>query len=249
MKPQYKKALVIENSEIKSGIFKLSIENIHGNNEIDIKPGQFYMLRCWERDPLLSRPISICEVSNETLTFLYAALGRGTKLLSEVKSGDTIEVLGPLGNGFNPEAISGKIAIVAGGIGIAPMVQLVKELKNCSIDVYAGFRKDVYAVEEMKQWVKDIYISTEDGSTGYKGYVTDLVTVDKYDKVLCCGPEVMMEKVVKLCREKGVPIYVSMEKHMACGVGACLVCTCKTKDGNKRTCKDGPVFSGDDLIF
>ena len=84
---------------------------------------------------------------------------------------------------------------------------------------------------------------------GHKGYVTELFNPENYDVVLCCGPEIMMKKVVKMCKEKNVPVYVSMENHMACGVGACLVCTCKTKDGNKRTCKDGPVFLGEDIVI
>ena len=102
---------------------------------------------------------------------------------------------------------------------------------------------------EIKEYVTNINISTETGSEGYKGYVTDLFKPENYDVVLCCGPEVMMNKVIKMCNDKKIPLYVSMEKHMACGIGACLVCTCKTINGNRRTCKDGPVFLGSEVIL
>ncbi|MGL4663827.1 MAG: dihydroorotate dehydrogenase electron transfer subunit, partial [Clostridium butyricum] len=152
------------------------------------------------------------------------------------------------GNGFDLDKDYGKVALVAGGIGTAPMFELAKRLRaksnNEVIDLYCGFRDDVYLVDDFKPYVNEIKVSTNTGSHGHKGFVTELINVEKYDTVLCCGPEVMMKKVIEMCKEKNVKVYVSMEKHMACGVGACLVCTCKTKEGNKRTCKDGPVFDG-----
>ncbi len=106
------------------------------------------------------------------------------------------------------------------------------------LDTYETIRAKV------KQYVNEVHISTNTGKHGHKGFVTDILKPEDYDTVLCCGPEIMMKKVVDMCKEKNVSVYVSMEKHMACGVGACLVCTCKTKEGNKRTCKDGPIFDG-----
>jgi dihydroorotate dehydrogenase electron transfer subunit len=247
MKPQYKKVCILSNEVISKGIYKLKVNEPALKDGLKIKPGQFYMLRSWKSEPMLSRPISVSSVNAESITFLYAVIGKGTEFFTKLSEGDEIEVLGPLGNGFDSEKISGKVAIVAGGIGIAPMIQLAKEIKNCKIDIYAGFRSESYGIEALKDCVDKVHISTEDGSEGYKGYVTDLINVENYDMVLCCGPEIMMYKVLRKCREFKVPIYVSMEKHMACGVGACLVCTCKTKDGHKRTCKEGPVFSGDYL--
>ena len=141
------------------------------------------------------------------------------------------------------------MAIVAGGIGIAPMNYLIKQIKNCEIDLYAGFRDVNYSLDELGKYVKSVYIATESGNKGHKGYITEILQVENYDLVLCCGPEIMMKKVVDMCSEKNINVYVSMEKRMACGIGACLVCTCKTKEGNKRSCKDGPVFNGRDLIF
>ena len=128
------------------------------------------------------------------------------------------------------------------------MLEVSKKLRQnrCDVkmDLYAGFRDDIYLIDEIKEYVDETYISTNTGKHGHKGFVTEILDLDKYDTVLCCGPEIMMKRVVEMCKEKQVKVYVSMEKHMACGVGACLVCTCKTKDGNKRTCKDGPVFDG-----
>jgi dihydroorotate dehydrogenase electron transfer subunit len=234
---------VFENIEIAKGIFKLTIiGNFKG------KPGQFYMLRAWEHEPLLSRPISINNIDDK-ITFLYQPLGEGTKLLAKLKSGDELKLIGPLGNGFPLEAISGKIAVVAGGMGIAPMNFVCKVLEGKQVDLYCGFKDEVYGVDNVEKIVRNVYIATESGSNGYKGFVTEIFKAEKYDVVLCCGPEVMMEKIAITCLQKGVPIYVSMEKHMACGVGACLVCSYKTINGNKRACKDGPVFLGSEVIF
>lgn len=240
---KYSVEKVYENVEISSGIYKLTIKG-----EFNCRPGQFYMLRAWEPEPVLWRPISIFDVDDEKISFLYQVMGQGTKLLSELKPGDEIKLMGSFGNGFPVEDISGKVAVVTGGIGIAPMKYVMKSLKNCKIDLYSGFRDEVYSVDEMKDYAENLYISTETGKTGQKGYITELLKAEDYDVVLCCGPEIMMNKVIKLCSIKNVPVYVSMEKHMACGVGACLVCTCKTIHGNKRTCKDGPVFLGSEVI-
>ncbi|MBE6062416.1 MAG: dihydroorotate dehydrogenase electron transfer subunit [Clostridium butyricum] len=239
---EYRKAKVISNEEVSKDIYKLVVED---KNEI--KPGQFYMIKV-NKGTFLPRPISICSKNGDTLTFLYAVVGNGTKEFTEIRESDEISLTGPLGNGFDLEKDYGKVALVSGGIGIAPMFELAKRLRaknvNRKMDLYSGFRDDIYLVDDFKEYVDDINISTNTGKHGYEGFITDLLKVEEYDTVLCCGPEVMMKKVIEMCKERNVAVYVSMEKHMACGVGACLVCTCKTKDGNKRTCKDGPVFDG-----
>lgn len=245
LKKQFTINKVLENKEVANGIYNIKIQ---GNFKAN--PGQFYMVRCWDDEIILSRPISIHNINlkENYMELLYATVGKGTKLISKLKKGDEIKVMGPLGNGFNvEEAKEKKVAIVAGGIGVAPMRYLCKSLDNNNIDFYAGFKDSVYGIEEIKDKAAKIYISTEDGSLGSKGYITDLLDCKKYDLVLCCGPEVMMHKVLRMCRESNTRIYISEEKKMACGIGACLVCTCKTKSGNKRTCKDGPVFLGDDI--
>lgn len=239
---EYTKASLVSNKEISPGIYEMVI-----NSNDNIKPGQFYMLKL-NGETLLPRPISVCNKNEALLSFVYATVGKGTKEFSRLMEGDFINLIGPLGNGFNMESEYGKVALVSGGIGTAPMVELAKKLRekdaNKNIDLYAGFRDDIYLIKELEEYVDNAYVSTNTGKFGHRGFVTDLLQVEKYDTVLCCGPEVMMKKVVDMCKEKNVSVYVSMEKHMACGVGACLVCTCKTKDGNKRTCKDGPVFDG-----
>ena len=241
---EYLTKVIFANIEVSSGIFKLVIKgNFSG------KPGQFYMIRGWGKEPLLSRPISIHHIDNEKIVFLYQVIGQGTEALSELEAGDKVELVGPLGNGFDLDNIKGKVAIVTGGIGIAPMFYVAEGLSDCETDLYCGFRSDIYVIDDFKKYVNDINIATESGEVGHKGYVTEIFQPDLYDVILCCGPEPMMEKVVLMCRDKNIPVYVSMEKHMACGIGACLVCTCKTKHGNKRTCKDGPVFLGDDIVI
>lgn len=235
---------IYENVEISEGVYKLSIKG-----EFSVKPGQFFMLKVGEVEPLLPRPISVYDVDSEKISFLYQIVGQGTKLLSKLTENEAVQIMGPLGNGFDVEKIKGKIAVVSGGIGIAPMVHLMKKLTNCEIDLFAGFRAVDYSVDSVEKYVNKIYLSTESGKVGHKGYVTDIINPENYQTVICCGPEIMMKKVVNMCNEAKVPVYVSMENHMACGIGACLVCTCKTKGGNKRTCKDGPVFNGKDLIF
>lgn len=238
----YTSAKVISNKEISKDIYKLVVEN-----KSSIKPGQFYMLKL-NGETLLPRPISICEKNGDKLTFLYAVVGKGTKEFSKLKEDDQINLTGPLGNGFDLEKDYGKVALVSGGIGTAPMLELAKGLRSKSnnkiIDLYCGFRDEVYLMDDLKPYVNEIKLSTNTGRYGHKGFITDILEVERYDTVLCCGPEIMMKKVIEMCKEKNVKIYVSMEKHMACGVGACLVCTCKTKEGNKRTCKDGPIFDG-----
>ncbi len=234
---------IIKNEKIVDGIYKLTIEG-----EFEGKPGQFYMLKGCGNDKLLPRPISIHDINEGSISFLYAACGEGTKEFVSLDKGDTLQIMGPLGNCFE-ESYGKKIAIVTGGIGIAPINYLTKNLNASQIHVYAGFRDCLYGLTEIEKQVEGLIISTEDGSVGNKGYVTEGFDPEKYDTVLCCGPEIMMNKVIKMCLESNVEVFASMEKRMACGVGACLVCTCKTKEGNKRTCKDGPIFNGKDLVL
>lgn len=242
----YFETIVKENIKICNGIYALKV--IH---KAVIKPGQFYMLK--PTQAFLGRPISVCEVINDEITFLYAVVGKGTEDFKRLVEGDRIELIGPLGNGFNTEINYGRVALVGGGIGVAPLLQVAKELKennnDIKMDFYGGFREDIYLVDEIKKYMDNAKVSTNSGKHGHKGFVTDILDLSNYDTVLCCGPEVMMKKVVNMCIESNVKVYVSMEKHMACGVGACLVCTCKTKEGNKRTCKDGPVFNGLHIEF
>lgn len=244
---EYITSKIIENIEISESIYSMKL-----SHDVVVKPGQFYMLK--GEKAFLGRPISVCEVNEDKVRFVYAVVGQGTDEFSKLKEGDSIKIIGPLGNGFSTELDYGKVALVGGGIGVAPMLELAKALNKAGktrIDFYGGFRNKVYLENEIKNYVDKVIISTNTGAVGHKGFITEplLENIKKYDTVLCCGPEIMMKRVVEICKENDVNIYVSMEKHMACGVGACLVCTCKTKEGNKRTCKDGPVFNGLDVEF
>lgn len=251
MKRDYCIRKIFHNHKVAENIYKLSIEKLEEDQ--NAMPGQFYMLKTLNKGATLGRPISLYNVEGHAIEFLYEAVGKGTNYISELGEGDTIEVLGPLGNGFPLDEAEGAIAIVAGGIGIAPMHELIKRIKisrgNKKIDLYAGFRDEVYEIEEIKPFINDLIISTDNGNKGYKGFITDHIDVSKYDVIFCCGPEIMMKKIVNNCKAYNTKVYVSMESHMACGIGACLVCTCKTKFGGKQVCKDGPVFLGYDLNF
>lgn len=237
---QYSSLKVLENREISRNIFKLTLKG-----KYEVKPGQFFMLKSWE-EPILSRPFSIYDKGENYISFLYEVKGKGTEKLAKLKNQDTVKVLGPLGNGMDISSIKGKVALVGGGIGIAPLVYFAKNIE-ADVDIYFGFRDEVYGIENLK--CKNLYISTESGKVGYKGYITDIFNPFEYNLVITCGPLVMMKKVKDVCKKTATPLYLLMESKMACGIGACLVCTCKTKDGMKRVCKDGPIFKGEEVVF
>lgn len=208
-----------------------------------VLPGQFFMLRAWDKDPLLSRPISVHDYEEGKLSFLYQVVGKGTKILAGLKSGDDLTLQGPYGNGF-PE-IKGDLCVVGGGIGIAPLYYLVKQYKEKnpggSCRVYLGFREDSYCVEAYQAIADEVILDIG-------GIITNALKIRPKEVVMTCGPEIMMASVAKAVPVEN-PVYVSMEAHMACGIGACLGCTCETKSGNKKVCKDGPVFLRDEVFY
>ena len=239
MKEGYITRKILSNEEVSEDIYKLRLEG-----EFKGEPGQFYMLRTsGGLDPFLSRPISIYNLEEEFIEFLYQDIGRGTNLLSRLERGDSLSLLGPLGNGFG-EIEGDRIALVSGGIGLAPLVYLAKKLGK-KVDFYCGFRSASYEIETIKDYVDKVYIATEDGSFGHKGLVTEIIDYDSYDRLVCCGPRPMMEAVYNLKKE----LTVSMEERMACGIGACMGCNIKTSKGNKRVCKDGPVFQAKEVFI
>lgn len=232
---------IIENKEIAKNIYKLTV-NFTG----EIKPGQFFMIKSLDNSFLLPRPISVNDYNENQLTFLYRVEGVGTTKISTMRKNDELQLFGPLGNGFEIDKLQGKVAVVGGGIGIAPLLYLAKNLNNP--DIYIGFKDSVYSVDEFKKISDNVWITSEDGSIGKKGFVTDFIDYEKYDAVVTCGPEIMMNKIMSQCKDKEIKCYVSLERRMACGMGVCLGCTVITKSGNKRACKDGPVFSIDELV-
>ena len=242
MKDSYKDGIIYSNIEISPNIYEIVLEG-----EFKGFPGQFYMIRGWNGlDPFLPRPISIADIEGRKIKFLYEVRGRGTHIISKLKKGDTLNILGPLGNGFDLKE-EGKIALLSGGIGIAPMLYLAKSLSG-EVTIYSGFRHNAYFLDQIRPYVKNMFIATEDGSTGHKGFITELFDPSKYDLVFTCGPTPMMEVVIKMCKDI-VPVYVSMESRMACGIGACLGCTIETIRGMERVCKEGPVFKGEEVLL
>ena len=249
--------------EVKPGIYHLVLKTNLVHQDFSVpQSGQFYMLRSSTSKVLLSRPISVFSSKTEGdfvfVEFLILLKGQGTKELCNLSIGDSVDMTGPLGNTFpKPQedfvsTENPKIAIVGGGIGVAPVAGFSKNLVPQSYDFYACFKSYSYGLENVK--AKNLTITTDDGSEGVKGMLPTVLTAEillqkKYSVVYACGPEPMLKYVQKICAEAGILCYLSMEQRMACGVGACLGCTITTTEGNKRCCKDGPVFEGSKLIF
>ncbi len=234
---------ILVNEQIIDNIYKLIIDFKFDK----ILPGQFFMLKTLNNEFLLPRPISVNDCDESSVTFLYRIEGLGTKVMSNLQTGTEIQVQGPLGNGFDLDKIKGKVALIGGGIGTAPLLYLAKKLE-VKADVYLGFRDVTYGLDEFEKYADKLLIATEDGSKGHKGFITSLVNFDDYDCVVTCGPEIMMNVVMDACKKANAKCFVSLEKRMACGVGACLGCAVETVDGMKRACKDGPVFLSRELI-
>ena len=237
---EYFKSTVISNEQITDDIFVMVVER----NGASATAGQFYMLKCWDQELTLMRPISIFKAEEESLHFMYRVIGKGTERMTQLYEGDPIWLLGALGTGYPIEQMHGKVALLGGGVGIPPLCETAKELsqKEVQVDVYLGYRDELFSVEEFEPYCENIFVSTEKGEEGYRGFITDLLKPEQYDAVCTCGPEIMMRKVAALCADKNVTCWCSMEHRMACGIGACLGCSIKTADGMKRVCKDGPVF-------
>lgn len=250
------KTKILQNYEISPGIYEMilmSKELARGGF-----PGKFVNIYFQDSLYLMPRPISICEVllKEEAIKLVYAVVGKGTQKLSMMKTGDEIKVLGPLGNGFSLEKGNKKNIIIGGGLGVPPLLELAKTLRGDTV-AYLGFRSEPFLVGDFQKFVPEVYVATEDGCRGFKGNVMDLIERHKPDGDMfySCGPKPMLQAVVQWAREKDIDGQVSLEEHMACGIGACIVCTCKISeknDGNwehKRVCKDGPVFSRDEVVW
>lgn len=213
-------------------------------------PGQFVHVKITDGEPLLRRPISISNVDAAagTLSLIYRIVGKGTAVLAKLKQGDLVNCLGPLGHGFDLNCE--RPLLVGGGMGIAPLIFLAQRLKSKYTTVLLGGRNkaEMFWTPLYKDYAKEIFITTDDGSMGEKGFTVDLLPKllkeNEYDRIFVCGPQIMMEMVAKIAMAANVPCQVSLEKHMACGIGACLSCTCEAKDDGKRkkVCTDGPVF-------
>lgn len=238
----YKEAVILKNEEISKNIFLMRLKV-----KMDVKPGQFFMLRSdtFRQDPLLSRPFSVSDCDIETISFLYQVKGKATDIIANLKEGALLKLLGPLGNGFNVDYPNEKsIALVSGGIGIAPLLYLAKSLKR-KFDLYAGFRNEKYFINNFSNYASNIHTVSERDD---KMFVTQLLKNKKYDIIYACGPNIMLKNLYKQT-PKCTDIYISMEAHMACGIGACLGCTVGSSKGEfLRVCKDGPVFEAKEIF-
>lgn len=253
MKKEKEEAKVISQEELAPGIFSLIIETEAAKTA---RPGQFVSVYTKDASKLLPRPISICEINKEdkSLRLVYRVTGdkTGTKEFSALKAGDTVPVIGPLGNGFSYEEAEGKkVFLMGGGIGVPPILELAKQIKCQKKQIVVGYRDADNFLKEEFEANGELYISTEDGSVGTKGNVMNAIEAHglEADMIFACGPTPMLRAIKAYAQERGITCYISLEERMACGIGACLACVCKTKDldahsnvHNKRICKDGPVF-------
>lgn len=246
--------VVIGNEVVAPGILRLRVRpsSPPAAGPDPVQPGQFHMLKGLAAEPLLPRPLSIHEVDGDVLSFLYEVKGSGTRILGAMKPGDTVRITGPLGRGFEVDGLSGRILLVAGGIGIAPFRYLARALAAAGRDrvtLAAGFRGTPYGIDDIRPYVQEVRIATEDGCEGVKGRVTAAYDPRDFDVVVACGPVPMMRAVQAGCAASGTRCILSTEARMACGVGLCLGCTVRTTGGNRRCCVDGPVFPAEEVIF
>jgi len=233
-------AKVVENKPLYGGFNLISISGVPKG-----RPGQFVMVRPTKGlDPLLGRPISLFYSDESCTKLLYLEVGKGTALLKDLRAGDDIEVTGPFGNGFPLE--DRDLVLIGGGVGVAPLYQLAKTHRemfpNRHITMHLGFREKAVLEDEYKSVCDELIINIG-------GFVTDDVDFSKDALYCACGPTPMLKAASKPAKEHNAELYVSMENRMACGAGACLCCTCKTQSGNKRVCKDGPVFPYQEVIY
>lgn len=252
---------LVQKSEILAEdiyLLRIKSERISQN----ASPGQFVNVRCsGGLDAYLRRPISICSVDpvNNTFDIAFMRKGKGTRYLCCFSEGDSIDVMGPLGNGFTLPAKDEKIAVVGGGIGIFPLLYLLERSNAIMKTAFLGFqmKETIVLKEEFQKACTELVISTDDGSFGLRGFITEhfkkWLISEKPDRVYTCGPLPMMRIVAESCLAQGIFCEVSMEQRMGCGIGACLVCACKVKHDDDydyaHVCKDGPVFPANRLIF
>lgn len=264
------------NKEISEGFYRMRLESAY--LAANSKPGQFVEVKCSSGpDPLLRRPLGIHRVVKGGIELLYKIIGRGTGLIARMKPGDTLDVIGPLGNGFDLSPHRGADILVAGGHGVAPLVALADSLVNSvgrivdrekrGIHVFIGAKtaKHILCAKDFGKLGCDVHVATEDGSGGSKGLITNSLAafLNTIHYPLCttiyaCGPTGMLKAVAGIAMEKHIPCQVSLEERMACGVGVCLGCPVKvtrspghqvTGFEYKMVCKDGPVFNAEDIAW
>jgi dihydroorotate dehydrogenase electron transfer subunit len=264
-------ATILKNTQIAVGIFEMVLRFDGGVR--GFQPGQFAHIRLPDETKLLRRPVSFnhIDVKDGSATLVYQVKGEGTRLMSALKQGEQLDVLAPLGRGFwKPEGMK-KAALVRGGMGAAPLRMLPEAWPDVSFDAYMGFRGEqhAYQVDEFKALTSHLSLCSDDGSLGERGFVTclldDIRSSGKYDAIYACGPVPMLKALQALlkrmedprpkglCRGGTPPCQVSLEERMGCGIGACLVCSCRVRENGewhyRRVCRDGPVFELREVDF
>ena len=251
-------ARAVSQEQIAEGIFSLILQTEQIASSA--RPGQFVSVYCAQNSRLLPRPISICDADPAAgqIRLVYRVAGKGTEEFSALRAGGSIRILGPLGNGFPLERMTQEktALLVGGGIGIPPMLALARALPG-NKEAVLGFRDRQFLTDDLKKYA-NVRIATEDGSAGTKGNVLDVIRGEKLkaDVIYACGPTPMLRALAQYAGEHRIECYVSLEERMACGIGACLACVCKTREtdehsrvNNRRICADGPVFRTDEIIL
>lgn len=236
---------ILSNEKIAKDVYKMTLS---GDCE-GIASGQFVNIQI--EGLYLRRPISVCEVEGDVLTIVYKVVGKGTEIMSQMAEGVELDVLTQLGNGYDLAVSGDSPLLIGGGVGVPPMYELCKQLvsKGKEVSVILGFNKaeEIFYEEEFKSLGARVYVATADGSVGTKGFVTDVMkNLEGYTYIYTCGPEPMLKAVYNESKTSG---QFSFEERMGCGFGACMGCSCKTKYGNRRICKDGPVLTKEEIIW
>ena len=232
------------NTALTNNVMRMTLT---GDTSAITHPGQFVNIKL---DGLfLRRPISVCDCENGTLTLIYKVVGKGTEQMQHMQEGE-LDLLSGLGNGYDTSLSGDKPLLLGGGVGVPPLYMLCKQLiaEGKQVSVVLGFntKDEIFYENEFKQLGAQVYVTTVDGSYGIKGFVTTAMETIEYTHVFTCGPEPMLKAVYNACKTSG---QFSFEERMGCGFGACMGCSCKTKYGNKRICKDGPVLTKEEIIW
>ena len=238
---------ILANEAVAEKIFRLTVDA--PELAAQAKAGQFVHVKISD-EFTLRRPFGVASTAGGMVKIFYRLVGRGTEALSRRRAGERLNILGALGNGYTPR--EGKILLVGGGMGLAPLLCAAEQFSS---DVLMGGRNagevDFWQAE-FNPYAEEIFLTTDDGSVGKYGFVTDafpdVLSKKNYSAVLTCGPEIMMRGVAKLAAEKNIPCEVSFEKRMACGLGACLSCSIDTVNGRRKVCKDGPIFDAKEVF-
>ena len=236
---------IVSNRNLAPGVYEMVLR---GSSTADCTPGRFVQLKL--DSFYLRRPISVCDAEDGKLTLVYKTVGRGTEAMAQYESGKRIDVLTGLGNGYDLDKSGDRPLLIGGGAGVPPMYLLTRRLlaQGKQPAVILGFNKaeEIFYADRFRALGIETIIATADGSVGVKGFVTDAMEGLDYTYTYACGPEPMLKAVYNRAATSG---EYSFEERMGCGFGACMGCSCKTKYGNKRICKDGPVLTKEEIVW